>query len=156
MNVHSMLLVLVAGLFMTVWDCDGRRNGNLLTRATTAPHRRAARSHDAITVRRTSGSGVDRRHSRHRPVVQTMVPLPDEIAPGRYRAVNHSGQTQTVIVPTNAANSGTALPARDFYMKRDGLDRWYFIRVDAQLQRIADEQRGRSRNPAQRATRQIR
>ncbi len=57
--------------------------------------------------------------------------LPDTIAAGFYRAVNHAGQVRIVHIGQNEANAG--VPVRDFYTHEIGYDRWYLIRLDAQV-----------------------
>lgn len=60
---------------------------------------------------------------------ESSLEVPAHVAPGLYRAVNHSGAVQIVRVQASEANE-SQLP-RDFYTHDAGDQRWYLIRLNA-------------------------
>jgi hypothetical protein len=56
------------------------------------------------------------------------IDLPDHVAAGFYRAVNHQGQANIVQVFDTDDNKDAAV--RDFYMHESEGQRWYFIRLE--------------------------
>ncbi|MFK7817121.1 MAG: hypothetical protein AB8G99_00260 [Planctomycetaceae bacterium] len=79
----------------------------------TCPVRKPATSVVATTVSASVSNGFE---------------LPDHIAPGFYRAVNHEGQANIVQVFETDKNSDAS--ARDFYMHESNDQRWYLIRLE--------------------------
>jgi hypothetical protein len=66
-------------------------------------------------------------------VANCSIPLPADIAPGRYRVVDNKGRTHTIsLTGDDIIREGvaTGLPPRDVYVQREGDRRWYFIRID--------------------------
>ncbi len=60
--------------------------------------------------------------------VSNDIKLPDHVAAGFYRAVNHKGQADIIQVLPTSLNANAS--SRDFYTHEVEGDRWYLIRLD--------------------------
>ena len=56
------------------------------------------------------------------------IDVPNHVAVGFYRAVNHTGQAKIIQVLPTSENENAS--SRDFYMHEVEGDRWYLIRLD--------------------------
>ena len=64
-------------------------------------------------------------------VATSALALPEGMAAGRYRLVNHRGEVRLVVVAPTAANQG--VPSRDFHIHDIDGERWYLIRLDSPM-----------------------
>jgi hypothetical protein len=67
------------------------------------------------------------------PVMTDAVPLPTEIAPGKYCVVSNDGQTGLILVTEADLPERDAAQRvrRDSYTHHEGARRWFFLRLDA-------------------------
>ncbi|MDG2127689.1 MAG: hypothetical protein P8K08_06820 [Fuerstiella sp.] len=136
MNARVLLLVLITGLFMAAWDGDQAAMHAAIARRT---QQRAAavaaiepaveRGQTAAEIPKHSLTVLKTEESGPSAPEETRVPLPIEIAAGRYQAVDQFGQTRLLDVSEDEA---TGQNVRDFYLvdAADGT-RWYLIRIKA-------------------------
>lgn len=143
MNGRVLLLVIVTGLFMMVWDGDQaamqaalakrseRQQSTQVASITEPPRacRRTAASAPLVLTGVTSvlesATPVSSSGTEHGN--DSQVPLPPGIAAGEYQAINQTGRVMAVTVPRSQDSRRTG---RDFYVA-DGEDgqRWYLIRI---------------------------
>lgn len=128
-NPRVPFLFLLTTSFMGMWSQDVQPSAETVIAEAFAQRRfetiAAVEEKPAEVATQPVGSAVCETEFT---VASTHMELPDYIAAGTYRAVNHEGEVSVVVVQQTEANEN--LTARDFYTHESGTDRWYLILLD--------------------------
>ena len=125
MNTQTSLLVIVSSLFATIWS-----NDHPVATDGSAPHRYEASSvdHGMAGSTQTPATVISPR--------LTLPILPANIGEGHWRAVNHDGETREFTITSDQVSKSAT--SSEFFSHGEGDSRWYFIRMNAGPDRIAE------------------
>ncbi len=130
-NPRVSVLVLVVGSFMGLWSQDAQPSAESVVAAAFAKRDAlyaGGYESDLTTTTETIPDSEPGIPAMSVARTGSSLSLPDYIAPGHYRAVNHDGAVHVVEVLEPAANRNAS--ARDFYTHEINNDRWYLIKLD--------------------------
>lgn len=129
MNIQVVLLSVVLAAFVGLWS-----NDQAAQQALVPHHRELYDPARTLSVRPTDKS-FKRTTSR---VTQVDIPsIPKGIAAGTYQVVNHLGDVRTLKISISDLGQEAVTVARDLYVHKEEVGRWYFIRVDEKAVKTA-------------------
>lgn len=129
-NPRFPFLILLTGSFMGLWSQDEQPSAEMVIAQAFAQQRfEMIASVDEKSDEDASQPELSDHVEAEVHTAGPKLEVPDYIAAGTYRAVNHVGEVSIVEVGETVANEN--LTARDFYTHETGSERWYLIRLDA-------------------------
>ena len=141
MTFRITLLVLVTGLFATIWTQDQSQPNH--RGSSLAKHREP---HQPVIANIPRSRAVSIVSEEDRPAAEipledlwmfggVEMPLPDGLVPGEYRVVSNTGVVQRLTLTledlTAYHQTQPTFITRDTYQSQDEHHRWYFIRVQS-------------------------
>lgn len=130
MAVRVLLLIVVTGLFATVWSSDRPETvtHRLASEIRPLPDRPSSIENDQRSL---IVAEVGRAVSVSAEFDVSVVLLPELISSGTYRVVDAQGRVAWMSIPVDNNPERAATEPQPIYSTESTIGRWYFVRVDA-------------------------
>ena len=136
MNARLLPVIVVTAVFMLAWSGDRNAMQAALARRDAVQSVLLAQTYGQKTLEPNEARHVSTLVSRSETASAVedseLVPLPEGIASGVYQAVNQSGASVRVSVPSQGKTDQTN--SRDFYISDSKAgERWYIVRIQSPM-----------------------